>query len=88
VSQIDLNAPPSGHKYTVSVTPEESSGDARMRYFREIVLILIAVALVGVVGYICATTVFSETATPQERAWAQSTLAGAMGAVIGYLLKK
>jgi len=88
VSQIDLNAPPSGHKYTVSVAPDESAGDARMRYFKEVVLILIAVALVGLVGYICIATVFSGSATPQEKAWAQSTLASAMGGVIGYLIKK
>lgn len=88
MSQIDLTAPPTGHNYTVSVKPDETRGDAVVRHIREVVVIAIAVGLVCAVGYICVVTVLSETVTPQEKTWAQSTLLGATGGVLGYLLRR
>jgi hypothetical protein len=41
VNQIDLNTPPPGHQYSVSVEREETDGERRVRLFKEVILFLV-----------------------------------------------
>ena len=88
MSQIDLNAPPPGHKYSVSIEREEATAERRVRLFKDIILFLVGVGFVGIISYICISTLNSNIATAEEKKWAMSILSAATGGMIGYLVKR
>ncbi len=59
-----------------------------VRLIKDVCLFVAAMALVGVVVYICVTTLQSATATPEEKKWAMSSIGAATGGVVGYLVRK
>jgi hypothetical protein len=48
-NNIDLNNPPPNHRYTVVLEKEETPGDRRVRWFKEVVLFLFAIGSVGAI---------------------------------------
>lgn len=88
MSNIDLNTPPPGHKFSVSVDKEETPGERGVRLFKEVVFFLVAVGFVGMVAVLCYSTLTSSAATAEEKKWAMGILSGAAGGVIGYLVRK
>jgi cytochrome c biogenesis protein CcdA len=88
VSTLDLSTPPPNHKFSVSVEREESAGDRRVRLFKEVVLFLVAISFVLLIVGLCVSTLYSATATSDEKKWAMSVLSAAAGGIIGYLVKK
>ena len=88
MNQIDLNTPPPGHQYSVSVEREETEGERRVRLFKEVILFLVGVIFVGILCWLCISTLYSAIATAEEKKWAMSILSAAAGGMIGYLVKK
>ena len=88
MSNIDLNAPPPGHKFSVSVDKEETSAERGVRLFKEVGVFVTALVFVGMVAVLCYRTLNSATASPDEKKWAMSVLSAAAGGIIGYLVKK
>jgi hypothetical protein len=88
VNQIDLNTPPAGHKFSVSIGREETSTEQGVRLFKDVILFLLAVGFVVTVSWVCFTTLTSASATAEEKKWAMSFLTAAAGGMIGYLVKK
>lgn len=88
MSTIDLNSPPPKHNFRVSVDRAETPAEMAVRLMKDVCLFLAALALVGVVIYICITTLQGATATQEEKKWAMSTIGAAAGGVVGYLVRK
>ena len=88
MSTIDLNTPPPGHKFNVSVEREESEGDRKVRLFKDVALFVVALLFVSLVAWLCFSTLTSATASADEKKWAMSVLSAATGGIIGYLVRK
>lgn len=88
MSHIDLNAPPPNHKFKVSVEREETEGERGVRLFKDVALFVVALGFVVAIASLCYTTLSSTDASAEEKKWAMSLLTGAMGGIVGYLVKK
>ena len=88
MSTIDLNAPPPNHKFNVSVEPEETDGERKVRLFKDVALFIVALVFVSLVVWLCFSTLTSSSATADEKKWAMSVLSAATGGIIGYLVRK
>lgn len=88
MSTIDLNSPPPNHKFSVSVEREETTGERRVRLFKDVALFLVAIAFVVLITWLCYSTLFAPNATVEEKKWAMSVLSAAAGGIIGYLVRK
>jgi len=88
VSSLDLNSPPNGHSYSISVDKDETAAERGVRLFKDVVLFLAALVAVGVVLWLCVRGVTDPTATPDEHKWSMSVLAATVGGLIGYLVRK
>jgi hypothetical protein len=88
VSTIDLNTPPPNHKYSVSVEREETTGEMRVRLFKDIVLFLMAIGFVILIMWLCFSTLKDINASADAKKWAMSVLSAAAGGIVGYLVKK
>jgi hypothetical protein len=88
VSTIDLNTPPPNHKFSVSVEREETTGERRVRLFKDVALFLVALAFVVLIVWLCYSTLSSPNAAAEEKKWAMSVLSAAAGGIIGYLVRK
>ncbi|NKC14978.1 MAG: hypothetical protein GKR94_23155 [Gammaproteobacteria bacterium] len=88
MSQIDLNSPPAGHNYSVSIDREETNNEMHVRLFKEIVIFIVAIAFVVIIAWICLSTLQDAHSTPEAKKWAMSILSAATGGILGYLLKK
>ena len=88
MSTIDLNTPPPNHKFSVSVEREETAGERRVRLFKDVVIFLTSIAFVGMIAWLCVSTLFSPSASADEKKWAMSVLSAAAGGIIGYLVRK
>ncbi|CAG7857557.1 hypothetical protein MCAMS1_02426 [biofilm metagenome] len=88
MSSIDLNSPPPGHKFNISVEPDETDGERKVRLFKDVALFVVAIIFVSlIVGY-CFLTLVSADASPDSKRWAQSVLSASAGGILGYLIKK
>lgn len=89
MSTIDLNQPPAGHKFDVSIEKEESAGEIKVRLFKEVTLFVVALMMLGaIVAYCFYITAFSAVSTADEKKWAMTVLGAAGGGLLGYLVKK
>ncbi|MDD5578559.1 MAG: hypothetical protein PHY16_04670 [Methylobacter sp.] len=88
MSSIDLNSPPPGHKFSVSVERTETDGERWVRLFKDIVLFVAALVFVSLIGWLCFHTLDSAESSPDAKRWAQSVLSAVAGGLIGYLIKK
>lgn len=88
MSSIDLNSPPPGHKFNVSVESVESDGERKVRLFKDVVLFVVALIFVAIIVWYCFHTLISADASPDAKRWAQSVLSAATGGLSGYLIKK
>lgn len=88
MSTIDLNSPPPNHKYSVSVEREETTGERRVRLFKDVALFSVAIGFVILIVFLCYSTLSSASATAEEKKWAMSVLSAATGGIIGYLVRK
>ncbi len=88
MSKIDLNQPPPGHDYTVSVNPTETVADRRVRLFKDVILFLVAIAFVILITWLCVDTLLSPSASAEEKKWSMSILTAAAGGLIGYLVRR
>lgn len=88
MSTIDLNHPPPDHRYSVSVTPSESEADRKVRLFKDVMLFLVAIGFVCLMMWICYRTLVASDVAAEEKKWAMSVLSGAVGGIIGYLVRK
>lgn len=88
MSSIDLNSPPPGHKFNISVERDETEGERKVRLFKDVVLFVVAIIfMLIVVGY-CFHTLVSAKTSPDAKRWAQSVLSALVGGLSGYLIKK
>ena len=88
MSNIDLNNPPPNHKFSVTVEREETSGERRVRLFKDIALFVVALAFVMLIAWLCYSTLTSPNASAEEKKWAMSIISAAAGGIIGYLIRK
>lgn len=88
MNAIDLNAPPTGHTYKVTVEREESAAERNVRLFKDVALFLVAISFVVLIAWLCYATLASSSATTEEKKWAMSVLSAATGGIIGYLVRK
>ncbi len=88
MNTIDLNTPPPKHNFSVSVSPVETDGERRVRLAKDLILFLVAIALVIIMFFVCYNTLMSATTSSEEKKWAMSVLSLAMGGLVGYLVKK
>lgn len=87
MSTIDLNTPPPNHTFSVSVEREETTGERRVRLFKDATLFLVAIGFVMLIAWLCFSTLSSPSATAEEKKWAMSVLSAAAGGIIGYLVR-
>jgi hypothetical protein len=85
---IDLNNPPDGHNYSVSIEPSETDIERNVRLFKDVVLFLAAVITVGLILTFCFYTLLETTSSADDKKWAMSVLTGASGGILGYLIGK
>ena len=88
MNSIDLNQPPPGHKFDVSIEKEESVAERRVRLFKDVALFVAALGLVALVAIYCFRALLDPTSTADEKKWAMSVLAAATGGLRGYLVRK
>ena len=88
MSTIDLDKPPEGHNYKVTVERDETAGERYVRLFKDVALFGAALVLTMAVVTLCFVTVLSATASADEQKWAMSVLSLATGGLIGYLVRK
>ena len=88
MSTIDLNAPPPDHVFSISVERQESTAERNVRLFKEVLLFLVAICFVVAIAIVCFRTVWSGTASADEKKWAMSVLSAAAGGIVGYLVKR
>ncbi len=88
MNTLDLNSPPPNHNYKVSVERDETTGERRVRLFKEMVLFVVAIGFVVLIAVLCFSTLSSTHATAEEKKWAMSVLSAATGGIIGYLIRK
>jgi hypothetical protein len=70
--------------YNISVKSQESPQDARHRRYKELLLLSVGLLGICVTGAFCLWILTSASASPDDKKWAQSTVA----ALIGYLTGK
>lgn len=85
---LDLQSPPAGHSFKVSVEPKEATADRNVRLFKDVVVFLLAVGFVLLIVWLCVSTVVPPGAQAEETKWAMSILSPAAGGLIGYLIRK
>lgn len=88
MNQIDLNNPPPKHNYKVSIEREETGEERKVRLFKDVALFSATLVFVGLIIYLCYSTLVSTTSTADEKKWAMSVISGAAGGMIGYLVRK
>jgi hypothetical protein len=88
VSSIDLNSPPPGHEFNVSVERVETDGERYVRLFKDVVQFVMALVFVSLIVRLCFHTLDSADSSPDAKRYAQSLLSAATGGLIGYLIKK
>jgi hypothetical protein len=88
VSSIDLNSPPPGHKFNISVERDETDGERKVRLFKDVALFVVALIFVSIIVWYCFHTLILADASPDAKRWAQSVLSAAVGGLSGYLIKK
>ena len=88
MSQLDLNNPPPGHAYKVAVEREETTAERNVRLGKDIIVFLVAVALVITIAIICVVTLSSPSASAEEKKWAMSILSALAAGLVGYLVRK
>lgn len=85
----DLNAaPPAGHKYTVTVQPNETEKDAWVRVIKDLTLFLCSIIFFGLLLWYCYERMSSATASADEKRWSMSVFTAMAGGLMGYLVKK
>ena len=88
---LDLSKPaPAGHEYTVKLDPKETTGDALVRHFKDLVMFVLAVTFVVAIVWYLYDSVFKEGRTPSadDKRWAQSVLTAILAGLVGYMVKK
>ena len=88
MSSIDLNSPPPGHEFSVSVERVETNGERYVHLFKDVVLFVTALVFVSLIVWLCFHTLDATDSSPDAKRWAQSVLSAATGGLIGYLIKK
>lgn len=88
MSILDLTKAPPDHRYSVSVTPIETGADRNVRLFKDVALFLVAIGFVCLMMWICYRTLVASEVAAEEKKWAMSVLSGAVGGIIGYLVRK
>jgi cytochrome c biogenesis protein CcdA len=88
VSSIDLNSPPPGHKFNISVERDETEGERKVRLFKDVVLFVVAIIFMLIIFGYCFHTLFSLDTSPDAKRWAQSVLSAVIGGLSGYLIKR
>jgi hypothetical protein len=56
MSSIDLNSPPPGHEFSVSVERVETNGERYVRLFKDVVLFVTALVFVSLIVWLCFHT--------------------------------
>lgn len=85
---FDVNNPPPGRGYKVSLDKDETVEERWPRLIKDGLLFIAALALAGVVIGICIAVVLNASAMPEDRRWAMAVVSAAIGAILGYLLKR
>lgn len=88
MNPIDLNNPPSHHKLDLSIRPEETVGERRVRLFKDAALFVMASGFVVLIVYVCFETVLAGSSSADEKKWAMSVLSAAAAGLTGYLVRK
>ena len=85
---VDLNNPPPGQTYKLGLEKDESDGDRKVRLFKELALFICGLAATGIVFGLCLVVVTNPGASVDDRKWSMAVLSAAVGAILGYLLKR
>jgi hypothetical protein len=88
MSSIDINSPPPGHEFNVSVECVETNGKGYVRLFKDVVLFVTTLVFVSLIVWLCFHTLDSDDSSPDAKRRAQRVLCAAAGGLIGYLIKK
>ena len=89
-AQFNLETPPPGHRYNLNVSTEkdETTGERRLRLYKDFVLFTITVILLSAVAVFCITTIYSDHSDAESKKWAMSIISATIGGLVGYLVKK
>ena len=85
---LDLSKPLAGHQYKASLDREEYPSERYVRLFKDVVVFLLAVILVGIVAFLCCKALLVPGTQPDEQKWAMSILSAMVGGLVGYLVKR
>jgi len=64
MSSIDLNSPPPGHEFSVSVERVETNGERYVRLFKDVVLFVTALVFVSLIVWLCFHTLDATDSSP------------------------
>ena len=88
MSQLNINDPPEGHQYNLSLEPKESFSERRVRLFKDVMLFLVAIGFVVIIVWLCLGTLQDPASSAEAKKWAMSVLSAATGGILGYLVRK
>ncbi len=86
MSNIDLNSPPPGHNYSVTVAKDEDTPTKWVRVIKDLLLFLSALTVVVILLY--HATKGLQSPNPETQKWSMGFISATGGALIGYLVKK
>jgi len=85
---VDLNNPPPGQTYKLGLEKDETDGDRKVRLFKELALFISGLAATAIVFSLCLAVVMNSNTSVDDRKWSMAVLSAAVGAILGYLLKR
>jgi hypothetical protein len=88
VNTLDLNNPPPDHDLSVTLDRAETSGERKVRLFKDVVLFLVSLCFVILIAWLCVRALLSATSSPEEKKWAMSILSASAGGLVGYMVKR
>jgi hypothetical protein len=88
VSEIDLNNPPTGHKWKVSLDGAETIAERNVRLGKEIAIFGFALGLAVTFVVLAVNIVVDPNASADDKKWAFAAFTSIGSGVLGYLLKR
>jgi hypothetical protein len=88
VNHFDLNDPPAGSQWSVSVEAGETKAEQGVRLDIRVLLATLAAGAVIAVFVYCFRSLLDPTSSVDEKRWCMAYLVGTTSALIGYLIHK
>jgi len=87
VARIDFSAPPN-HTFKTTIEREEFQSERLVRLVKDAAVSIAALALLGMVAWLCTRTLVTPGESEEAQRWAQSILFSLATGTVAYLIKR